>query len=110
MKIKAVKNIENGFMTQGFAFGGEEGPEKFDNSIKYRSSIQNFLIDTGDDVILVDTGVPNTFPINEPDESTPLFMGDKFTEYLTSLKELGYDKKMLLKLFLPTNILTIQVK
>ena len=53
MKIEAVKNIENGFMTQGFAFGGEEGPEKFDNSIKYRSSIQNFLIDTGDDVILV---------------------------------------------------------
>lgn len=90
MIIKAIKNIENGFMKQGFAFGGEEGADKFEDSVLYRSSIQNYLIDTGDDVILVDTGVPSTFPINEPDESTPLFMGDQFTEYLTSLKELGY--------------------
>ena len=33
MEIKAVKNIENGFMKQSFAFGGEEGPDKFDDSI-----------------------------------------------------------------------------
>ena len=32
MKIKAVKLYENGFMTQPFAFGGEEGPQKFDSS------------------------------------------------------------------------------
>ena len=44
MKIKAIKTIENGFMTQSFAFGGEEGPENFDSSIKYRSNIQNYLI------------------------------------------------------------------
>ena len=100
MEIKSVKTIENGFMTQGFAFGGEEGPDKFDNSIKYRSSIQNFLIDTGEDVILVDTGVPATFPINEPDETTPLFMGDKVTEYLTSLKQLGYDKDDVTKIII----------
>ena len=30
MKIKAVKLYENGFMTQPFAMGGEEGMEKFD--------------------------------------------------------------------------------
>lgn len=100
MDIKAVKTIENGFMTQGFAFGGEEGADKFDNSIKYRSSIQNFLIDTGDDVILVDTGVPATFPINEPDESTPLFMGDHVIEYLTSLKQLGYEKDNVTKIII----------
>lgn len=63
MKIESVKTIENGFMTQSFAFGAEDGAENFDDSIKYRSSIQNFLIDTGDDVILVDTGVPETMPI-----------------------------------------------
>ncbi|WP_296894074.1 hypothetical protein [uncultured Methanobrevibacter sp.] len=63
MKIESIKTIENGFMTQSFAFGGEDGAENFDDSIKYRSSIQNFLIDTGDDVILVDTGVPETMPI-----------------------------------------------
>ena len=100
MKIVAVKNIENGFMKQGFAFGGEEGPDSFDNSILYRSSIQNYLIDTGDDVILVDTGVPSTVPINEPDEYTPLFMGDKFTPYLDALKELGYDKEDVTKIIL----------
>ena len=100
MKIETVKNIDHGFMTQSFAFGGEEGQDKFDNSIKYRSSIQNYLIDTGDDVILIDTGVPETFPINEPDESTPLFMGDQFTPYLDSLKELGYDKEDVTKIIL----------
>ena len=30
MKIKAVKFNEKGFMTQPFALGGEDGPEKFD--------------------------------------------------------------------------------
>lgn len=100
MKIESVKTIENGFMTQSFAFGGEDGAENFDDSIKYRSSIQNFLIDTGDDVILVDTGVPETMPINEPDDSTPIYMGDKFTPYLTALKELGYDKDDVTKILL----------
>lgn len=30
MKIKAVKFRNNGFMTQPFAFGGEDGADKFD--------------------------------------------------------------------------------
>jgi len=30
MIIKAVKLYENGYMKQPFAFGGEEGPDKFD--------------------------------------------------------------------------------
>ena len=58
IKIKAVKEYENGFMIQPFAFGGEDGMENYDSSIKYRASIQNYLIDTGDEVILVDTGIP----------------------------------------------------
>jgi hypothetical protein len=68
MIIKAVKFCENGFMTQPFAFGGEEGPDKFDSSIKYRSSLQNYIIDTGSDVILVDTGLPKETPEMVPDE------------------------------------------
>lgn len=56
MEIKPVKTFENGFMKQTFAFGGEDGMDAFDEDIKYRASIQNYLIGTGDEVILVDTG------------------------------------------------------
>ena len=35
MKIKAVKFYENGFMTQPFACGLEDGAEKFDANVKY---------------------------------------------------------------------------
>ena len=34
MQIKAVKFYKNGFMTQPFAFGGEEGGDKFDSQKK----------------------------------------------------------------------------
>ena len=44
MKVKAVKLYEKGFMTQPFAFGGEEGEDKFDKNVKYRSSLQNYLM------------------------------------------------------------------
>ena len=56
MIIKAIRMFDGGFMNQQFAFGGEEGKDKFDEQIIYRSSLQNFLIDTGSEVILVDTG------------------------------------------------------
>ena len=34
---------------------------------KYRSSLQNWVIDTGREIILVDTGVPADFPDGAPD-------------------------------------------
>ena len=58
MEIKAVRFRKNGFYTQPFVFGGEEGPQNFDPKVRYRGSLQNYLIDTGDEVILVDTGLP----------------------------------------------------
>ena len=58
MEIKAVKFRKDGFYSQPFAFGGEEGAGKFDKNIRYRGSLQNYLIDTGNEVILVDTGLP----------------------------------------------------
>ena len=90
MIIKAVKLYENGFMRQPFAFGGEEGPEKFDPSVMYRSSLQNFVIDTGSEVILVDTGLPDGYPDQVPDEKTTLFMGNRIEDYLDALKTAGY--------------------
>ena len=59
MEIRAVKFRTDGFYSQPFAFGGEEGIDKFDNNIRYRGSLQNYLIDTGSEVILVDTVVCN---------------------------------------------------
>lgn len=66
MVIKAVKFRKDGFYGQPFAFGGEEGTDKFDPNIRYRGSLQNYLIDTGREVILVDTGLPA-----EPPEELP---------------------------------------
>ena len=48
MVIKAVKFRKEGFYSQPFAFGGEEGMDKFDPKVRYRGSLQNYLIDTGD--------------------------------------------------------------
>ena len=45
MEIKAIRMFDGGFMNQQFAFGGE-GKEGTDEQIIYRSSLQNFLIDT----------------------------------------------------------------
>lgn len=100
MEIKAIKTYTNGFMTQAFAFGGEEGQENFDASIKYRSSIQNYLIDTGDDVILVDTDMPFEAPEQEADENTPLFMGNRISDYITALNEVGYEKEDITKILI----------
>ena len=75
MEIKAVKFRKDGFYSQPFVFGGEEGMEKFDRNVRYRGSLQNYLIDTGDEVILVDTGLPAGTPEEKPDEKSPAYTG-----------------------------------
>ncbi len=98
MIIKAVKLYQNGYMLQPFAFGGEEGAGKFDPTIRYRSSLQNYVIDTGNDVILVDTSMPKEAPEQVPDEKTPLFMGNKITDYVSALKTAGYTPDQVTKI------------
>lgn len=100
MEIKAVKFYEKGFMTQGFAFGGEEGSEKFDNSVRYRSCLQNYLIDTGDEVILVDTGLPKEFPETIPDENTFIYTGRIIKDYVSALADLGYKPEQVTKILI----------
>lgn len=90
MIIKAVKLYENGFLTQPFIMGGEEGEEHFDASVKYRSSLQNFLIDTGSEVILVDTGMPKETPDTIPNETTKVHIGSRIKDYVSALADLGY--------------------
>ena len=98
IQVKAVKFFENGFMTQPFAFGGEEGVEKFDANIKYRSSLQNFVIDNGKEIILVDTGTPEDFPEQVVDEKTQIFLGNKIKNYVDALKDLGYKPEQVSKI------------
>lgn len=39
MEIKAVKFRTDGFYTQPFVMGGEDGQEKYDPNIRYRGSL-----------------------------------------------------------------------
>ncbi len=90
MIIKAVNFRRDGFYTQPFAFGGEEGTEKFDKNIRYRGSLQNYLIDTGDEVILVDTGLPAGTPEEKPDENSAAYTGKDICSYMEAFEALGY--------------------
>ena len=100
MEIKAVKFRKDGFYGQPFAFGGEEGPEKFDPEVRYRGSLQNYLIDTGDEVILVDTGLPAGTPEEVPDETSPAYTGKDISSYMEALEALGYKPEQVTKILL----------
>lgn len=100
MEIKAVKFRDHGFYTQPFAFGGEEGTEKFDKNIRYRGSLQNYLIDTGSEVILVDTGLPAGTPEENPDENSVAFTGHDIQSYMDALAGLGYKPEQVTKILL----------
>ncbi|MBQ5996538.1 MAG: MBL fold metallo-hydrolase [Bacteroidales bacterium] len=100
MEIKAVKFRTDGFYSQPFVFGGEEGPEKFDKNIRYRGSLQNYLIDTGSEVILVDTGIPAGTPEEVPDENSALYTGKDICSYMDAFKALGYKPEQVTKILL----------
>ena len=100
MEIKAVKFRKEGFYSQPFAFGGEEGMDKFDPQVKYRGSLQNYLIDTGDEVILVDTGLPDGTPEEVPDETSLAFTGKDISTYMEALANLGYKPEQVTKILL----------
>ena len=100
MQIKAVKSRKDGFYSQPFAFGGEEGPEKFDPAVRYRGSLQNYLIDTGDEVILVDTGLPAGTPEEKPDETSPAFTGHDIQSYMDAFAALGYEPGQVTRILL----------
>jgi glyoxylase-like metal-dependent hydrolase (beta-lactamase superfamily II) len=100
MEIKAVKFRKDGFYTQPFIFGGEEGTDKFDKNIRYRGSLQNYLIDTGDEVILVDTGIPAGTPEEVPDENSPIFTGKDICSYMEAFAALGYQPEQVTKILL----------
>lgn len=100
MEIKAVKFRKDGFYSQPFAFGGEEGMEKFDPSVRYRGSLQNYLIDTGEEVILVDTGLPAGTPEEVPDENSLAYTGRDICSYMEAFSALGYKSEQVTRILL----------
>ena len=100
MIIKAVKFRRNGFYTQPFAMGGEEGPQGYDINVRYRGSLQNYLIDTGDEVILIDTGLPAGTPEEKPDENSPIYTGKDICSYMEAFAALGYRPEQVTKILL----------
>ena len=100
MIIKAIKFRKDGFYSQPFAFGGEEGMDKFDINVRYRGSLQNYLIDTGKEVILVDTGLPAGTPEEKPNETSLAFTGKDICTYMEALNAAGYKAEQVSKILL----------
>lgn len=93
MKIVALEFYKNGFMKEAFAFGGSVEKEKIDVNKNYESSLQNYLIDTGKEVILVDTGVAVETPDIEPKPEQMVYTGKKVNNFVDALKMAGYEPK-----------------
>lgn len=91
MKILALEFYKNGEMKEAFALGGSLEKEKIDPNKKYSASLQNYLIDTGKEVILVDTGLPIETPDFEVKPDQMLYMGKKVADFKTALKNIGYE-------------------
>ena len=91
--------FDGGFMNQSFAFGGES-KEGLDEQIIYRSSLQNFLIDTGEEVILVDTGFKTGMAAPAKKLGAPLYMGEKVADYMDAFAALGYKPEQVTKILI----------
>ena len=90
IKVIPLKYYDGGFMTQAFAFGGTRDKANCENVI-YPSSLQNFLIDDGNEVILSDTGMPNETPEFSKDNlNIPLYMGEKVATFKEAFEATGY--------------------
>ncbi len=89
VKVIPLKYYDGGFMTQAFAFGGTRDKSKCED-VKYGSSLQNFLIDDGKEVILSDTGLPNDAPDMGSDPNMPLSMGKKLATFKEAFDATGY--------------------
>ena len=100
MKVLAIQFRKDGFYSAPFAFGGEEGMDKYDINERYRGSLQNYLIDTGSDIILVDTGLPKWTPEEAPDEKSLAFTGVNCGDYIDELKKIGYKPEQVTKVIL----------
>ena len=97
IKVVPLKCYDGGFMTEAFAFGGTRDKDKC-RDIKYSASLQNFLIDDGNDVVLSDTGMPNEIPDSPKKENAPIWNGKKIATFKEALEKTGYSAKDVTKI------------
>jgi len=90
MKIVALEFYKNGEMREAFALGGSMDKDKIDQTKIYPASLQNYLIDTGKELILVDTGLPVETKDFERKPDQMLYMGEKVADFVTALKNVGH--------------------
>ena len=90
MKIVALEFYKNGYMKEAFALGGSLTSEKVDPDKLYPSSLQNYLIDTGKERILVDTDLPAETKDFDNKPGQMLYIGEKIADFLTALDKVGY--------------------
>ncbi|QHI72923.1 MBL fold metallo-hydrolase [Aminipila terrae] len=100
MEIKAVKLYEGGFMSESFALGGEDKGQTLDDTKTYSSSLQNYLIDMGNEVILIDTGLPKETQDTLPKAGQKIYQGKRIRDYVSALENLGYSPDNVSKILL----------
>ena len=88
MQIKAVKLFEGGEFTEEFVFGGENKADGR-KDVTYPGSLQNYVIDTGNEVILVDTGFA---------PGTPFKGYNVINDYIPALEAAGYKPEQVSKI------------
>ncbi len=88
MKFGVVKLYTDGSFNEEFLFGGENKADGR-KDVSYPGSLQNFVIDTGSEVILVDTGLPS---------ETPFKGYTKVNDYVAGLESLGYKPEQVTKI------------
>ncbi len=98
MKIIPLKYYEGGYMTQAFAFGGSRPKEACAPTVLYPSSLQNFLIDDGKDVIVSDTGLPLEYKDAPKRAGAPLWMGKQIATFQEALAKTGYKPEDITKI------------
>jgi len=90
MIIKALEFYENGEMKESFAMGGSMSKDEIKEEKVYPASLQNYLIDTGNEVILVDTGLPVETPDFKKDPNQKIYTGEKIANFTEALNNVGY--------------------
>ena len=90
MIIKALEFYKNGEMKESFAMGGSMEKNEINENKIYPASLQNYLIDTGDKVILVDTGLPIETPDFKKEANQKIYTGEKIANFVEALNNVGY--------------------